>query len=159
MEEGDLLQVFTSTGELLGTGYFNRRSKIIGRMVAFDQTAPLVSLKQKLDAAIALRKNFIHHEKTNAYRLVNAEGDAIPGLVIDVYDRLLVLQSSTLGMDRLKSWIVDYLVEKLQPLAIYEKSIFSAAKKKGYPSLKVFYTVHAILRLNFARTIYISPWI
>ncbi len=100
-------------------------------MVAFDQTAPLVSLKQKLDAAIALRKNFIHHEKTNAYRLVNAEGDAIPGLVIDVYDRLLVLQSSTLGMDRLKSWIVDYLVEKLQPLAIYEKSNLSVRKEEG----------------------------
>lgn len=131
MQDGDLLPVYSSTGYLLGTGYFNRRSKIIGRMLAFDETAPLIVLKQKLDAAISLRKTLIDLETTNAYRLVNGEGDALPGLVIDIYDRVVVLQSSTLGMDRLKASIVNYLIEKLQPLAIYEKSNQSVRKEEG----------------------------
>jgi 23S rRNA (cytosine1962-C5)-methyltransferase len=138
MQDGDLLPVLSSTGEPLGTGYFNRQSKIIGRMLAFDQSPPLVALKQKLDSAFALRKKFIHLNVTNAYRLVNAEGDGLPGLVVDIYDRTVVIQITTLGMDRLKSWIVNYLVENLQPHAIFEKSNQAVRKEEGLSEFQGF---------------------
>ncbi|MFI5344712.1 MAG: class I SAM-dependent rRNA methyltransferase, partial [Chlamydiales bacterium] len=129
--DGDFLPVYSSAGDFLGSGYFNRQSKIIGRMVTFDQTPPLECLKQRLEAALSLRRAFFDQEATNAYRLVNGEGDGLPGLIIDLYDRVIVLQSSTLGMDRLKSYIVDFLIESLHPLAIYEKSNLSVRKEEG----------------------------
>lgn len=131
MLDGDFLPVYSSSGDLLGTGYFNRQSKIIGRMLAFDLTPALECIKQRLESALALRRAFFDPKLTNAYRLINGEGDGLPGLVIDLYDRIIVLQSSTLGMDRLKSYIVDFLIEHLQPLAIYEKSNLSVRKEEG----------------------------
>lgn len=130
-EEGELLPVYASNGELLGSGYFNRSSGIMGRLLTFDGTPPLESLKQRLEAAWSLRQRLFDHEQTNAYRLINAEGDGIPGLVVDVYDQVAVLQSSTKGMDRLKPKIVDWLNENICPQLIYEKSFLPSRKEEG----------------------------
>lgn len=128
---GDFLNVFSSQNEFLGSAYFNRKSTIVGRMIAFDATAPLQAIQQNLDSAIALRTSLFDVSKTNAYRLVNGEGDCLPGLVIDKYDDVLVVQISTLGMEKLSPWLVDYLINKLQPRAIYEKSALAARKEEG----------------------------
>lgn len=130
-ENGDFLPVYSANGQLLGSGYFNRQSSIVGRMIAFDQTPPLKALEQRLMDALILRQNWFDLEQTNAYRLVNAEGDGIPGLIVDVYDKVIVLQSSTLGMDRLKSWIVDWLISHLKPQTIYEKSLLPSRNEEG----------------------------
>lgn len=130
-EDGDFLPVYAADGQFMGSGYFNRKSGIIGRMVAFDQTPPLQSLEQRLQAAIKLRKEWFDHQQTNAYRLVNGEGDGIPGLILDVYDQVIVLQSSTKGMDRLKPWIVDWLKDHLKPQTIYEKSLLPSRREEG----------------------------
>lgn len=131
MQNGEILPVHTSAGEHLGFAYFNRESKIIGRMLAFDASPPLETLQKNIDAALAFRKTLFNPKITNAYRLINGEGDGIPGLVVDIYDRVVVIQSSTLGIDKLKSWIIDYLVERLKPLAVYEKSNLSSRKEEG----------------------------
>ena len=72
--DGDLLQVYSADHQLLGTGYFNRRSGIIGRMIAFDATPPIKSLHERLSAALKLRQHRFDFQQTNAYRLVNGEG-------------------------------------------------------------------------------------
>jgi 23S rRNA (cytosine1962-C5)-methyltransferase len=130
-EDGDFLPVYSANGELLGSGYFNRHSGIIGRMVAFDETSPLQSLEQRLEAALKLRQDWFDFQQTNAYRLVNGEGDGIPGLILDVYDQVIVLQSSTKGMDRLKPWLVDWLNRRLKPVTIYEKSLLPSRREEG----------------------------
>lgn len=135
-QDGDFLPVHASNGDLLGTGYFNRKSAIIGRMIAFDATPPLQMIENKLDAAIAFRKTLFDPTLTNAYRLINAEGDGLPGLVIDIYDKVIVLQSSTLGIDRIKPWIIDYLTRRLHPQAIYEKSNLSVRKEEGLQEIQ-----------------------
>ena len=68
---------------------------------------------------------------TNAFRLVNGEGDLLPGLIIDQYGDSLVLQSSTLGIDLLKERIVEFLVSKKRWKAIYEKSSGSSRHEEG----------------------------
>ena len=78
-EDGDLLPVYSAQGEVLGSGYFNHQSGIIGRMITFDETPPLQALEQRLEAAIKLRQGWLDLAQTNAYRLVNGEGDGIPG--------------------------------------------------------------------------------
>jgi len=130
-EDGDLLPVFASNGQLMGSGYFNRRSGIIGRMVAFDDQPPIESLEEKLMCALHLRQKVLDFNLTNAFRLINAEGDGIPGLIIDVYDQVVVLQSSTKGIDRLKPWLIDWINENIKPTTIYEKSLLPARREEG----------------------------
>lgn len=130
-KDGEFLPVYTAGGDQLGTGYFNRRSGIIGRMVSFDATPPLEAIQNRLEQAFELREQFFDSSKTNAFRLVNAEGDGIPGLVIDRYEDTLILQISTKGMDVLKPWLVEYLVKKFNPRTIYEKSVLPTRKEEG----------------------------
>lgn len=130
-EDGDVLPVYSIEGELLGTGYFNRRSGIVGRMLTFDAAPTMKTLENRLEASIQFRQNLFKDQPTNAYRLVNGEGDGIPGLVADFYDGVVVLQSSTLGMDKLKPWIVDWLAKRLKPKTIYEKSVLPSRREEG----------------------------
>src|ERR1700733_708836 len=80
-ETGSLLPVYSSKGEFLGSGYFNRSRSIAGRMVSFDETSPHQAIETSLKNAIELRKQLFSSLNTTAYRLVNAEGDFLPGLI------------------------------------------------------------------------------
>ncbi|WP_068466428.1 class I SAM-dependent rRNA methyltransferase [Candidatus Protochlamydia phocaeensis] len=130
-KEGDFLPVYASDGQFLGSGYFNRQSGIVGRMVAFDQTPPLQKIEQHLLSAWELRKNWFDLNVTNAFRLINGEGDGLPGLIIDVYDQVFVIQCSTKGMDKLKPWLVETLNKHFHPKTIYEKSLLPSRKEEG----------------------------
>ncbi|MGB8953265.1 MAG: class I SAM-dependent rRNA methyltransferase [Candidatus Aminicenantales bacterium] len=129
-ENGSLLPVMSADGEFLGTAYFNLRCSIIGRMVSFDSTPPLEALQKNLEKSIALRRNFFE-TTTNAYRLVNGEGDRLPGLILDQYKDVLVLQISTLGMEKLKPFLTDFLIQKLNPRCLYEKSSLPSRREEG----------------------------
>ncbi len=85
--------------------------------------------------AIALREKMFDREKTNCYRLINAEGDGLPGLIVDIYDDLAVMQINTYGMERLKPMIVEKLKAKLKLRGIYEKSHSSARRQEGLADL------------------------
>jgi 23S rRNA (cytosine1962-C5)-methyltransferase len=130
-QDGDILPVHSSKGELLGSAYFNRKSSIVGRMIAFDATPPLEAMMKSIDGAVVLRELLFDKSKTNAYRLINGEGDNLPGLVVDRYDDVFVLQFATLGMERQKQWLVDYLTKKLKPRALYDKSLLPSRKDEG----------------------------
>jgi len=134
-EDGEILPVAASGGEFLGSAYFNRKSAIIGRMLSFDRTPPLRSIEQRLSEALALRRKLVQ-PTSNAQRLVNGEGDGMPGLVVDRYDDVLVIQIATLGMERLKSVIVDHLVKALSPRSIYEKSDQPTRREEGLPEFE-----------------------
>ena len=129
-EDGALLPVRSADGGFLGFGYFNRRSSIIGRMINFDSTPPLEALDKSLDRAFALRTAALGNS-TDARRLVNSEGDGLPGLIIDRYGDVLVLQISTLGIDRLKPWLLDVLEKRTSPVAVLEKSNLPSRKEEG----------------------------
>lgn len=130
-EDGEILPVYSIDGQLLGSGYFNRRSGIIGRMLTFDAAPPLETMENRLETALTLREELFEGEETNACRLVNSEGDGIPGLILDRYDQVVVLQSSTLGMDRLIPWVVEWVKKRLKPKTIYEKSILPTRREEG----------------------------
>lgn len=131
IENGNLLPVLSYNRHLLGYAYFNRRSALCGRIVSFNKTPPYEAMKQSLQQAIALRKRFIEKKTTTAYRLVNGEGDYLPGLVIDAYDKCLVIQIGTLGMEKIKPWLIDTLCSLLPIEGIYEKSLLPTRKEEG----------------------------
>jgi 23S rRNA (cytosine1962-C5)-methyltransferase len=128
---GEILPVHNSEGKMLGSAYFNRASSIVGRMICFDDTPHLEAIERHLNAAISMRKSLFSNPATNAYRLINGEGDLIPGLVIDCYNDAIVIQIATLGIEKLRPWLIDYLVRKLNPRFIYEKSLLPSRKEEG----------------------------
>ncbi len=130
-EDGAILPVRSAEGELLGHAYFNRRSSIAGRMVSFGAEAPETAVRHCVERALALRTGFFDPAVTNARRLINAEGDGLPGLIADLYDDVLVLQVATLGMERLKPLVIELLTGALRPRSILEKSDLPARRDEG----------------------------
>ncbi len=129
-ENGGVLPVRSAEGEFLGYAYFNTNSSIVGRMLSFDETPPEKAIEESIESALALRRVFFN-ESTNAYRLINAEGDRLPGLIVDRYDDVLVIQVATLGMEKLKRFVIEILLKKLSPRTIYEKSILPSRREDG----------------------------
>lgn len=130
-EEGDLLPVHSHSGEMLGFGYFTRGKSLAGRMVSFNETPPLEAIRKSILNAIRLRKVLFPTDCTDSYRLINGEGDSLPGLIVDRYARAIVIQITTRGMDRLRSFIVETLIELVNPALIYEKSSIPSRKEEG----------------------------
>ncbi len=131
-EDGDILAVTSHQGEHLGYGYFNKRCSILGRMISFDKTPGVEAVRRSLERAAALRRNHID-EGTTAFRLVNAEGDALPGLIVDRYAGVLVLEAGTLGMERLKPVGLEELRRREGTPAIYERSHQASRREEGLP--------------------------
>lgn len=134
-QPGEILEVFSNKGQKIGSAYFNRGSSLVGRMIAFGDEEPMAAIERAFINALSLRKS-LFNDQTNAYRLINAEGDLLPGLILDRYHDALVLQIGTQGMHRIKSFIIS-LIEKYLPeiQTIYEKS-------KGQEGLKDFNGYH-----------------
>jgi len=129
-ENGGILPVRSFDGEHLGYAYFNQKCSIAGRMLSFDETPPLEAVKKSIEDAIVLRAQ-LFDEKTNAFRLINGEGDNLPGLVVDRYADVLVVQIATLGMEKLKPFLVEFLTDKFSPRCIYEKSNLPSRREEG----------------------------
>jgi 23S rRNA (cytosine1962-C5)-methyltransferase len=140
-DNGDLLPVIDASGAFLGHGYFNQGQSIVGRMINFDTTNPRDALIAHLKDAIDLRARIISAD-TTAYRLVNGEGDFLPGLIVDMYGSVLVLQINTLGMEKLKPLILDTLQEVFPAAAIYEKSSTGTRAKEGLSEANAWLVGH-----------------
>lgn len=121
-EEGDIVQVFSANGALLGEAYLTSSGSILAHMLSFGQKDAKSAILDKLKSAYTLRKKLFDSTKTNCYRLINAEGDSIPGLIIDVYEDVVVMQFANEGIKRLKDLIIEEVVQLLGARAILEKS-------------------------------------
>lgn len=131
VENGGIVEVRSSTNEFLCYATYNKDAYICARAISFESGDPMESLKKSIERSVHMRREFFKNEDTNAFRLINAEGDMIPGLIVDQYADIVVLQSTTLGMDVLREWIADLLMELVKPKAIFEKSTSTARKKEG----------------------------
>lgn len=134
--EGDLAEVYSSSGVKLGLALLNSGHSISGHMIAFGEQPLHDAIQENIRTAVALRKKWFDPQKTNSYRLINAEGDGIPGLIVDSYADVLVIQISHPGIDKIKDVIVSSLVEACKPIAIYEKSTSFLRKKEGLKEAK-----------------------
>lgn len=130
VENGSLVAVKDYRGNHLGYAYVNRSCSIIGRMISFGSEKPEKALEASLERAIKLREIFFRGE-TNAYRLINGEGDNLPGLILDRYNDILVIQITTLGMEKLKPWLLERLISRLKPRSILERSLGPSRQEEG----------------------------
>lgn len=134
-EPGDLVTVADGKGTPLATAYFNPRSQIRARILSWDPAEAIDAAfwRGLLARAIRGRELLDLAPETTAYRLVNAEADGLPGLVVDRYGDFLVVQCLTLGIDRRKEALFDLLMELLSPAGIYERSDVDVRHKEGLP--------------------------
>jgi 23S rRNA (cytosine1962-C5)-methyltransferase len=132
-EEGDIVEVYSSKNEFLGVGHCQPGS-IAVRILSFKQVEINEDFwKAKIESAYNYRRaiGLTNKDDTNAYRLVFAEGDGLPGLIIDYYSGTAVLQAHSVGMHIAKEHIVNALKavygDKLK--AVYDKSKESLDKE------------------------------
>jgi 23S rRNA (cytosine1962-C5)-methyltransferase len=130
---GDMGEVYSKEGQFLGRGHLNPNSQIIFRLLTQKgEDLNIDFFKERIFKAVVLREKGLR-DKTNAYRLVNGEGDFLPGLIIDCYGETYVLQCLTAGMERLKDLFVDLMVDHFHPQSIYERSDAATRKEEGLP--------------------------
>jgi 23S rRNA (cytosine1962-C5)-methyltransferase len=112
VEPGGLVDVKSSTGKFVARGYYNPRTDIAIRILTRDAEEEIgeAFFQRRVREAVALRQVFAP-DVTNAFRLINAEGDGLPGLVVDRYAEVLVAQIHTLGMERLRPQLVEALMD------------------------------------------------
>ncbi len=131
-QPGDLVTVRSATGEALGVGYYNPRSQIVVRLLAWaEREIDAAFWRERLQAAIARRGRLAADESTDCYRLVYAEADDLPGLVVDRYGEWLVLQALTLGIDRRKQELAAVLLELTGARGVYERSDVDVRPREG----------------------------
>jgi 23S rRNA (cytosine1962-C5)-methyltransferase len=125
-DQGDVVEVYSEKGEFLGIGHFGTGS-VSARLFSFEKPESLEELwRKRFQQAFTLRKNIglTESKTTNAYRLINAEGDGMPGLIVDWYNGTAVVQCHSKGMNAEKEKFVDILTEgygdRLE--AVYDKS-------------------------------------
>lgn len=111
-QSGDVVEVKSAEGKRFGYGFYHAESPLRCRMAAWSEL-PLVLddafWARKLQQAIHLRENALDRTQTTGYRLINAEGDGWPGLVVDVYGTLAVLQARTPGTLRQVEMVTELL--------------------------------------------------
>lgn len=141
-EDGDIIQVEDFDGFFLGYGFINSRSKIRVRMLSRWRKEPIDAdfIRERVRKAWDYRKKVID---TSSCRVIFGEADWLPGIVVDKYEDVLVVESLALGIDRLKMMILDFLKERLaedgiQIRGIYERSDAPVRRKEGLAPVKGF---------------------
>jgi 23S rRNA (cytosine1962-C5)-methyltransferase len=128
--DGDLVQVKDHRQRLLGVGFYNSKSKINVRVLAPERVdIDQDFFEHRIHEALAVRQK--HLPNASSFRVVNAESDFLSGLIVDKYEDTLVLQLSSLGMDRRKETIVAALRKIFSPRAILERSDAASRRFEG----------------------------
>lgn len=132
-QPGDIVDILDNSDHWLARAYFNPNSQIHARILTWDNNDNIDDSfwARQLDRSISMRNALQLGSETNAYRLVFAESDCLPGLIVDKYADYLVIQCLTVGIERQKEIIVDQLQALLYPKGIVERSDASVRKKEG----------------------------
>ncbi len=138
IKSGETVLITDDLQTPIAIGAFSPKSQIRVRVWSFNpqEKIDLSFFRNRLNAAIEKRKTLKLPEQTNAYRLVNAEADGLPGLIVDYYAQYLVIQILSAGAEYWKDGIVQRLRETINPKGIYERSDAEARKKEGLPLQK-----------------------
>lgn len=134
---GETVRLLTHDNRPLGTGFYNPHSLITFRLLSRGGELPEKAFfKKKITEALRLRETIYRLDDSNAWRLVHGESDGLPGLVIDRFNRVVVLQAFSAGMDRHLPLISEVVDELLQPEAIVVRNESQLRELEGLPLYK-----------------------
>ncbi len=119
-EPGDVVKVVSNKGKVLGMAMYNPQSQIALRMMSLkEESINSAFIFDRVKRAVDYRKKFAD---LHSCRLIFAESDGLPALIVDSFGDILVLQCLSLGMERFKADVVNALKELVQPSGIYERN-------------------------------------
>ena len=128
-ENGDIVDVCDFRGKFIGRGFYNPQSQISLRILTRnDEPCDRAFFEKRVRDAWEYRKLLCDPQSC---RLIYSESDFLPGLVVDKYGDVLVLQSLSLGIERVKDMIADLLMEIVQPIGIWERSDVPVRRLEG----------------------------
>ena len=124
--EGDLVDIYDNKDTFLAVGHY-QPSSIAVRILSFKQETPDISFfREKIKSAIDYRRavGIIDNPLINVFRLIHGEGDGLPGLIVDFYNGVAVMQMHSVGFYRIRKEIAEILSELLDNriIAVYDKS-------------------------------------
>ncbi len=130
---GDIVLAADAAGRPLALGFYNK-GDIAFRLLTDDAAARIdVGFwRRRIERALTLRRQIVPAD-TDAFRLINAEGDGLPGLVCDCYGRWLVVTIGTAGMEKWRETVIGLLLEIQAPVGIYERSEGRSRQLEGLP--------------------------
>ncbi|MFN3421864.1 MAG: class I SAM-dependent rRNA methyltransferase [Armatimonadota bacterium] len=135
VEDGDLTVLLDEKGKFLAWGTYSAKSHVTFRTLTLnDEPIDSDFFASRFHSALAQRRHL--QGVTNAFRLVHAEADFLPGLIVDCYDDILVVQVRTKGMERLKNLWLKPLLELMQPKGVYERSDMEGRREEGLTPFK-----------------------
>lgn len=129
---GDVARVCDGNGRPLALGFVNTETDIIFRLLTYDTQTTVDEgfWRRRIAAAASLRRRVIPPE-TTAYRLINAEGDGMPGMILDLYGTVGVVSLETAGMEMRRDLLTALLREELELTGLYERSDGGARRREG----------------------------
>ncbi|HUU26300.1 MAG TPA: class I SAM-dependent rRNA methyltransferase [archaeon] len=136
-EPGSLCEIYGADGSWLAAGYINPHSQIICRLVTRlrKESWDKKLLKARLEQAAGLRERICPPD-TDSYRLVNSEGDGLPGIIVDRYGKGFVIQLLTAGAERMREEVTRLLIKRFDPAFIYENSTSSVRVQEGLSEVR-----------------------
>ena len=145
IENGSLVDIMTTQGRYLGTGFLSKESHITVRILTKNQNEVIDRefFKKRIQFAYDFRKTVEKDNLTNC-RLVFGEADSLPGLTADRYNEIIVTQITSYGLDLIKDMIYELLLEVLKEdgqnvSAIYERNDVKIRELEGMQQYKGFY--------------------
>lgn len=133
VEPGGLVDLYDAANEFVARGYYNPRTDIAVRVLTRDPAEAIdeAFFRRRIEQALTLRRQTIDLSRTDVYRLIHAEGDFLPGVIVDNYAGVLVLQSHTAGIDRQLEPLTAALAEVMQPQAILLRNDVAVRSREG----------------------------
>ena len=139
-EPGETVAVRAPQGDFLAYAAYSPAAKIAARIWSWDEGEGIDAdfFRRRLEQALALRRAVIPEGETNAMRLIHGESDGLPGLVVDRYDQLLVVQILSAGAERWRDVLVEQLVDLTGISQVYERSDVEARRLEQMPEREGF---------------------
>lgn len=132
-EPGETVAVRDSGGNFLAWAAYSPKSQIRARIWSWDEDQSIdpAFFEDRIRTAINLRETLIDPQSTSAYRLIHAESDRLPGLIVDRYNDILVMQILSAGIERWRDEITQILIKLINPNGIYERSDVAVRDLEG----------------------------
>lgn len=132
VENGGLLDVKSATGSFVARGYYNANTDIAIRILTHDVEEDIDTdfFRRRIRSALDLRSVF-NPEQTNTYRLINSEGDGLPGLIVDRYADILVAQIHTAGMEQLRPLLIEALMQETGAKGLLLRNDSQSRRREG----------------------------
>ena len=130
---GETVRLCRYDGEFLGWAAYSPKSQITARLWSFDpqETIDVEFFRKRISQSMAMRRRLISYSETNTLRLVHAESDGLPGLVVDDYADILVVQFLSAGAELWRNEIIGILKDLTSASSIYERSDVDVRRLEG----------------------------